>query len=132
VARVSDLDLLQRGRRYLVGAVMVVIGGVVGYALPRSTAQPATQPGTVTAVRGDNGTVTSIVFKPRNGTAQTLRLGNPTPWRTSSGGPWHTGRPACLDPGSAKPVLVTLGVVDLDSAGTPANGPMVVWVGCYG
>ncbi len=134
MAGFADLDVMQRARRLTVGAVMLVIGGVVGYALPQSNASPSSETGSVTSV----GNVTTdaglrFSFTPAKGKPQILRLQNATPWQPTASGRWlATGQPSCLKAGSTKPVKVTLGIVTARAVGSAPGRPIVVWVECYG
>jgi hypothetical protein len=128
-------DMAQRLRTWVIGAVLIVIGVLVGYALPRSSVSPSSDAGTVTAVRGTVVSATSkIVFKPKKAKAAlvTYTLKNPTPWQATSGGVWHSsGQPTCLRPGSTTPVKATLGVISVSAVGSAPGGPTVVWIECY-
>jgi hypothetical protein len=134
MAGFGDLDVMQRARRLTVGVVMLVVGGVVGYALPQSNASPSSETGSVTSV----GNVTTdaglrFSFTPAKGKPQILRLQNPTPWQKTASGQWLSkGQPSCLIAGSTTPVKVTLGIVTAEAVGSAPGGPIVVWVECYG
>jgi|SRR5215469_8543138 len=133
MAGIGDLDFLQRGRRVVVGAVMLLLGGVVGYALPQSSASPAAEAGSVLSVGNitkDSGIL--FDFKPAKGPKQTFRLQTATPWQDKPSGHWHSqGQPACVVPGSTTPTAATLGVVTVQSAGSAPGRSIVVWVECY-
>jgi hypothetical protein len=123
--------MTQRLRGWLVGAVLIVVGVLVGYALPQSTASPKSEIGTVTKVNGVVGsTGSSLVFKVK-GQQGTISypMQDQVPWQDKSGGTWHsTSEPSCLVPGAK----VTLGVISVHAVGSAPGGPMVVWVECYG
>jgi hypothetical protein len=133
MAGFGDLAFMQRGRRLVVGAVMLGVGGVVGYALPQSNASPDSETGSVVSVGNvikDAGV--RFDFRPAKGTRQSFRLQEATPWQDKPSGHWHaTGLPSCLVPGSTKPVKVTLGVVTARPVGSAPGRPVVVWVECY-
>jgi len=135
MAKMADLDIAQRGKRWGVGLLMLAIGGVIGYALPQNTASPKSLGGTVTFVSKDVGkSGVQFTFKPDGTTkATSYTLENPTPWQQQRNGSWQAnGQPSCLVPGSTKPSRVTLGVVTVSSVGSAPGGPMIVWVECYG
>jgi len=127
--------MTKRLRGWLVGAVLIVVGVLVGYALPQSTVTPKSEVGLVTEVHGSIGsTSASLVFKTK-GVAGTVSypLIDPTPWQASSGGTWHSnGQPPCLIPGSTTPTKVTLGVISVHAVGAAPGGAYVMWVECYG
>src|SRR5262249_51080161 len=130
MADFGDLDFMQRGRRFVVGLVMLGIGGVIGYALPQSNASPKSETGTVVTV--DNATTNAGVlfeFKPSKGKKESFRLQDATPWQGTKSGKWHEkGQPSCLTPGSTTPVKATLGVVTARSVGSAPERSIVVWV----
>jgi hypothetical protein len=134
MAGFADLDVMQRARRLTVGAVMLVLGGVVGYALPQSNASPSSETGLVTSV----GNVTTdaglrFSFTPAKGKPQNLLLQDATPWQKTAAGRWFSrGQPSCLMAGQTKPVKVTLGIVTARAVGSAPGRPIVVWVECYG
>ena len=134
MAGFGDLDVMQRARRLTVGVVMLVLGGVIGYALPQSNASPSSEVGSITSVGNttkDAGLQFS--FTPVKGKPEPLRLQDATPWQKTSAGHWFpTGLPACLIPGSTTPVKVTLGIVTARGVGSAPGRPIVVWVECYG
>lgn len=132
MAGFSDLNFMQRGRRVVVGAVMLLLGGVVGYALPQNSASPASEAGSVLSVSNttkDSGTL--FDFKPAKGPKKTFRLQAATPWQRTPSGPWHKGQPACVVPGSTTPKAATLGVVTARPVGSAPGSSIVVWVECY-
>jgi hypothetical protein len=135
MAGFGDLDVMQRARRLTVGLVMVVLGGVVGYALPKSSAAPSGEIGSVTSV-GNTTTDAGLRFSftdSKSGKAQNLRFLYGTPWQKTASGQWnHKGQPACLLPGTTSSVKVTLGIITSSSDGTAPGGPIVAWVECYG
>ncbi len=133
MAGFGDLDFMQRSRRLVVGAVMLLLGGVVGYALPQSNASPASEAGSVLSVGNptkDSGIL--FDFKPAKGPMETFRLQAPTPWQDTPSGPWHSkGQPACVVPGSTTPTAATLGVITVGPVGSAPGGSIVAWVECY-
>jgi hypothetical protein len=134
MAGFGDLDVMQRARRLTVGVVMLVVGGVIGYALPQSNASPSSEVGSITSV--DNTTKDAglrFSFTPDKGKPEPLRLQDATPWQKTSTGRWiPAGQPACLVPGSTTAVKVTLGIVTARAVGSAPGRPIVVWVECYG
>lgn len=133
MAGFADLDMMQRARRLTVGFVMLVLGGVVGYALPQSNASPSSETGSVTSV-GNTTTDAGLRFSftATKGKPQSLRLQDATPWQKTSSGRWYSkGQPSCLIAGSTTPVKVTLGVVTARPVGSAPGRPIVVWVECY-
>jgi hypothetical protein len=133
MAGFGDLDFMQRGRRLFVGAVMLLLGGVVGYALPQNNASPATEAGTVLSVANPTkDSVTLLDFKPAKGPKEMFTLQAATPWQNTPSGPWHfKGQPACMVPGSTTPTAATLGVVTVRSTGSAPGRTIVAWVECY-
>lgn len=134
MAGFTDLDVMQRARRLSVGVVMLLVGGVVGYALPQSNASPSSETGTVTSVGNSTKDAgLQLAFKPNKGPTQDLRLQDATPWQGTPSGKWHpNGRPSCIKPGSTTPATATLGVVTARAVGSAPGGRIVVWVECYG
>lgn len=133
MAGFGDLDFMQRGRRVVVGAAMLLLGGVFGYALPQNNASPASESGSVLSV-GNTTKDSGILFdfKPAKGPKQAFRLQPATPWQAKPSGHWHrTGQPTCLIPGSTTPTAATLGVVTVQSVGSAPGRLIVVWVECY-
>jgi hypothetical protein len=133
MAKVSDVT--QRVRNWLIWAVLVVAGVVVGQAIPQHTATPKAESGTVTAVNA-TATGTTFVFRPlvgtHLGTQQSLGLLNSTAWQ-SKPGDWHTGGlPSCLSLKPHQTHHLTLGVVTVKGTGTLPDETMVVWVKCEG
>jgi hypothetical protein len=125
---------MQRLRNWLIGAVLVVIGVVVGYLLPQNNVSPKSEVGTVTSVHGSMGSAgASLDFKTKGATGLVkYTLEDPTPWQASPNGMWHnTGQPSCLKAGSKTPVKVTLGVISVKPVGSAPGNPMVVWIECY-
>src|SRR5258708_14816460 len=112
MAGFGDRELMQRGRRVLVGAVMLVLGGVVGYALPQSNASPASDSGKATSVGNTTqGAGTPFEFQPAKGHGESLLLQDGTPRQDRPYGPWHRqGLPTCIVPGTKTPMKGTLGV----------------------
>jgi hypothetical protein len=128
-------DMAQQLRTWLIWAVLVVIGVLVGHALPDSSVSPDSEAGTITAVHGQLGSPkASLEFKAKGAkTTTSYALVDPTPWQAASGGNWHGGgQPSCLQPTSTKPVKATIGVITVHGVGSAPGGPMVVWVECYG
>jgi hypothetical protein len=133
MAKVSDVT--QRARAWLIWAVLVVAGVVVGQAIPQNTATPKAESGTVTAVNA-TATGTTFVFRPlvgtQLGTQQSLGLLNSTAWQ-SKPGDWHTGGlPSCMSLKPHQTQHLTLGVVTVKGTGTLPDETMVVWVKCEG
>ncbi|HEX6931003.1 MAG TPA: hypothetical protein VF162_02585 [Streptosporangiaceae bacterium] len=133
MAGVGDLEFMQRGRRLVVGAVMLGLGGVIGYALPKSDAAPRAETGTITSV--DNATQNAgihFAITVKNAAKpEQFRWQDATPWRDKTGHWHHKGRPACLVPGSTAPLKVTIGVIDAQEAHSVPGRTIVVWVKCY-
>lgn len=134
MAGFGDLEFMQRGRRVVVGVVMLGLGGVIGYAIPKTNAAPKAETGTIKSV--DNATTDAgILFKVKVHKVhdlQQFRWQDGTPWRDSKGN-WHgKGTPDCLIPGSIKPAKITVGAVDAQSASNAPGRTVVVWVKCYG
>ena len=134
MAGFGDLGFMQRGRRLFVGAVMLVIGGVVGYTLPQSNASPTTQTGSVLSVGNSNKDAgVAFEFKPTKGSQQSFLLQGGTPWQNQPSGQWHwKGLPSCIVPGTTGSTKATLGIITARSVGSAPGRPIVVWVECYG
>lgn len=135
MAKMGDLDIAQRAKRWGVGLLMVAVGAAIGVALPNHTASPNAAVGTVTSVNNPTGgSPIQFTFKPKGATSTTnYTLENPTPWQQQANGSWHTtGQPSCLVLGSTTPVPVTLGVVAISGVGSAPGGSLVAWVECYG
>lgn len=125
----------QRVRSWLVSAVLLVVGVLVGYALPQNSVSPKSEVGQVISVQGSVGSASAgIEFKTKgvNGLVH-YALEDPTPWQAKPNGTWHSsGQPSCLVPDSKTPVKVTLGVISVHPVGSAPGNPMVVWIECYG
>ena len=124
-------DMTQRLRPYLIGAVLIIAGVIVGYSLPSNSVSPKCEIGVVQVVRGSmGGEDANFTFKQKGIKTKPVRyfIEDPTPWQAKSGGPWnHHGEPACLKPGAN----VTIGVVNVRPVGPAQGKSMVVWVECY-
>ena len=124
----------QRVRGWLIGAVLIVVGVLVGYLLPQNSVSPKSEVGRIMSVTGPIGRAGSgFEFKTKgvSGLAH-FTLEDPTPWQAKPNGTWHnTGQPSCLVPGSKTPVKVTLGVISVHPVGSAPGNPMVVWIECY-
>jgi hypothetical protein len=136
MAGFGDLEFMQRGRRFAIGIVMLGLGGLIGYALPKSGATPKAETGTIASI--DNATQNagirfSITLK-KVAKPESFRWQDATPWRDKAGH-WHSkGTPTCLEPVAttpAMPVKVTVGVVDVAAANSASARTIVVWVKCY-
>lgn len=119
-----------RLRNWFIGAVLVVVGVLVGYALPQHTASPSSEVGTVMKVHGvvgDQGSTLLFKVKGKSGTVS-YPTQDRIPWQAKSGGTWlHSTEPSCLVPGTK----VTLGVISVHQDGSAPGGSMIVWVECY-
>ncbi len=91
---------------------MLVVGGVIGYALPHHMAFAQSQTGTVSSVTvGKNGGATTFTFTRTSG--QPVRVWAPADWQATPTGAWHTtGLAPCLAAGKK----VTLGLVNTSSS----------------
>jgi hypothetical protein len=126
---------MQRLRNWFIGAVLVIVGVAVGYALPSNTVSPKSEVGELISVRGGIGSATAgITFKAKGATGSVrYHLEDPTPWLAKPHGTWHmSGQPSCLVPGSKKRVRVTLGVIQVEPVGSAPGNPTVVWIECFG
>lgn len=124
----------QRVRTWLIGAVLIVVGVLVGYVLPQNSASPKSEVGHVMSVHGSIGAAgAGFEFKTKGVTGLVhYTLEDPTPWQAKPNGAWHrTGQPSCLVPGSTTPAKVTLGVISVRAVGSAPGNPMVVWIECY-
>ena len=133
MAGFADLEFMQRGRRLVVGVVMLGLGGVVGFALPHSNASPSSQKGSVVSVGNpiQNAGV-RFAFQPVKGSKETFRWQPATPWQKSPTSHWTSkGRPPCLVAGTASPTPATIGVVNVAGTGNAPGRSVVVWVECY-
>jgi hypothetical protein len=124
---------MQRGRRVVVGAAMLIIGGVAGFTLPHSNASPGTEKGFVVSVGNAPANADlRFEFKPVKGAKETFRIQPATPWRKSPGSNWiYKGEPSCLVPGSVTARPVTIGVVNTSTVGSAGGRTIVVWLECY-
>src|SRR5258708_36630557 len=111
---------MEGGRRLLGGAVMVVVGGVVGYALPESNASPTSASGSLISVGNatkDAGIL--LDFQPAKGPRESLQLQDATPWQGTAAGPWHMkGQPPSTGPRTTPRTQMTLGIVTARSRGS--------------
>jgi hypothetical protein len=133
MADFGDLEFMQRGRRFVVGLVMLGLGGIIGFALPKSNAAPKAETGTIRSVGNatQNAGITFAVKVKKVAQPEQFRWQEPTPWRDKTGQWSSKGTPTCLIPGSTKPTKVTVGVVDVQSANSAPGRTVVVWVKCY-
>lgn len=120
-----------RLRTWLIGAALIALGALVGYALPQNTVSPKSEPGTVMLMHGHLGAPGArFEFKAsgKGNAAVTYPLEDPTPWQATSGGAWHTqGQAPCLAPGAK----ATVGVINVHAVGSAPGHPTVVWIECY-
>src|SRR5579859_39857 len=134
MAGISDLDFFQRSRRLFIGVVMLVLGGVVGYALPQNNASPNSESGQILSV-GDataNAGVSFTFLPTAKGTDQTFQLQFATAWKGARSDKWHyTGLPTCVVPGSTMPEAATLGMVKVRGSGSAPDRHIIVWVECW-
>jgi hypothetical protein len=125
-------DMTQRLRPYLIGAILLVVGVLVGYSLPSNSVSPKSEIGVVKVVNGSMASENAnFTFKQNGAKTKLVRyfIGDPTPWQPKSGAKWdHHGQPACLKPGAT----VTIGVINVRAVSPAPGKPMVVWVECYG
>lgn len=123
----------QRVRGWLIGAVLIVVGVLVGYALPQNTASPKSEAGEIMSVHGSIASARAAIdFKTKGAGVVHYALQDPTPWQAVPNGTWHNaGQPSCLVPGSKTPVNVTLGVISVHPVGSAPGHQMVVWIECY-
>lgn len=124
----------QRVRTWLIGAVLIVVGVLVGYVLPQNSVSPKSEVGQVMSVHGSVGAAgAGFEFKTKGVTGLAhYTLEDPTPWQAQPNGKWHhSGQPSCLVPDSKTPVKATLGVISVHSVGSAPGNPMVVWIECY-
>jgi len=134
MAGFGDLDFMQRSRRLGVGAVMLVLGGIVGYAWPQHTTSQNSERGQILAVGNaipNEGPW--FTFSPAtNGPVQRFRLQFATAWKGSPSDSWHyTGLPTCMVPGSTMPQPATLGVVTEAGSKAVPTDKVIIWVECY-
>jgi hypothetical protein len=124
-------DMTQRLRPYLIGAVLIIAGVIVGFSLPSNSVSPKSEIGVVRVVGGSmGGEDANFTFKQTGVKGKPVRyfIADPTPWQAKSGGHWnHHGQPPCLKPGAT----VTIGVVNVKPVGAAQGKAMVVWVECY-
>src|SRR6266436_9061283 len=124
-------DMTQRLRPYLIGAVLLVAGVIVGFSLPSNSVSPKSEIGVVKVVRGSMASEdANFTFQQNSVKGKPVRyfIADPTPWQAKSGGPWSSdGTPGCLKPGAT----VTIGVVNVRPLGAAKGKSMVVWVECY-
>src|SRR5215472_12778420 len=120
MAGFGDLDFMQRSRRLGVGAVMLLLGGVVGYAWPQHSTPQCSETGQILAV-GDAVPNQGpwFTFTPANSSSvQKLQLQFATAWKGAPADKWHyVGLPTCVVPGSTMPAPATLGLVTVQAKG---------------
>jgi hypothetical protein len=126
-------DVTKRGRTWLIGAALIVLGVVVGHSIPQNSATPKAETGMATPVSSRAGSAVTFSFTPKGGSKAFYQLENPTLWQDKLGA-WHkTGQPTCLSAPSTKPRPITIGVVAVQSSDSaPANSNLVAWVKCQG
>jgi hypothetical protein len=123
-------DLKQRGRSWLIAGALIVVGVLVGQVVPHSTATATAENGTLTSV-SQHGADSSIVFQYK-GSKQAFTVQSSTPWQVKPG-VWHsTGQPSCLASKPRTPLHITLGVINVQAAGTLPEQHLVVWIKCEG
>jgi hypothetical protein len=135
MAGIGDLDFMQRSRRLGVGVVMLVLGGVVGYAWPQHATSKNSESGQILAVGNaiPNEGPWFTFTRATNGSVQRFRLQFATAWKGSPSDSWHyTGLPTCVVPGSTMPQSATLGVVTEGGSKAVPNQKVIIWVECYG
>jgi len=132
MAKVADMQ--QAARSWLTWGAILVLGVLVGHALPASSASPKSETGVATGITpGTSGSGSSFVFQTKGIAAQNLQLRDRTPWQAVPGGAWHSsGQPTCLVPGSATPSKVTLGLITVSPVGSAPGETIVAWVECGG
>ena len=133
MAGITDYESMRKVRRFFIGVALLVLGVVLGYTWPRSSAWPNSETGTVLSVRaGSGGGPITFVFRPSNGTEQHFVLASPTPWQSAPpAAKWHaSGRPGCVTPGSPEPVKATIGVIRIRSTSGAPGESVVVWIEC--
>jgi hypothetical protein len=134
MAGFGDLDFMQRSRRLGVGVVMLVLGGVVGYAWPQHNTSQNSESGQILAV-GDavpNEGPWFTFSRATNESVQKFRLQFATAWKGSPSDTWHyTGLPTCMVPGSTMPEVATLGVVREGGSKAAPKHKVIIWVECY-
>jgi hypothetical protein len=137
MADFSDLEFMQRGRRLLVGVVMLGLGGLIGFALPHSNASPSARTGSVVSVgNATKDAGMQVVFQPDKGKdkgkKETFRLQSATPWQKAPGDKWQTkGTPPCVIAGNTSATAATIGVVNVAGTGNLPGRSVIVWVECY-
>jgi hypothetical protein len=124
-------DVTKRGRSWLIGAALIVLGVVVGHSIPQNSATPKAETGTAAPVSTQAGEAVTFSFTPKGGNKAVYQLESPTPWQDKPG-TWHkTGPPTCLTTSPTKPRQITIGVVAVQSADSaPGNSNLVAWVKC--
>jgi hypothetical protein len=134
MAGFGDLDFMQRSRRLGVGAVMLVLGGVVGYAWPQHSAPQNSEAGQILAVGDavpDQGPWLTFASA-STGAVQKFNLQYATAWKAAPSDSWHySGLPPCVVPGSTMPAAATLGFVTVRGTGA-APHKIIVSVECSG
>jgi hypothetical protein len=125
-------DIKQRGRSWLLSGALIIVGVLVGQALPRSNAATSTQTGIATSIApSHDGSAVTFVFKYK-GNKHTYVLGDRTPWQDAPGVWNHSGLPSCMKSKAFAPRQITIGVINVQSSGTLTGGPLVVWIKCQG
>lgn len=137
-------DLKKTGRTWLTAAALILVGILVGNAIPNDSATPTVVTGTISSVGpGSASTLATFMLTPKSGTGKRYVITDQTKWQDSKGGWRQAGVPSCLaglaaktaSTGSAKPgqatSSATIGVINVDAAdGAPGASQLVVWVKC--
>ncbi|MHB1431167.1 MAG: hypothetical protein ACYCVZ_03495 [Streptosporangiaceae bacterium] len=106
--------------------VVLAIGFVAGFEVPRGGISPVVETGTVRLV-GQDGS--EFLVRLSGGVTKSYALG-PVLWYSPANQSWNDGsRPACMTPLSHGQ-RITFGVVNVSPVGDAPGGPVVTWVKC--
>ncbi len=136
----STKNLAKRGQAWLTYGALLLLGILVGHAIPGNSATPNSVTGATSAASGGADT---FKLAPKGAKATSYKLTNQTVWQVTPGA-WKSGMPPCLagdfvrttsssgapKPAAASSKQVTIGVISVPSV--TGGGPLqlVVWVRC--
>ena len=112
---------------YSVAALVVLaIGFVAGFEMPRGVISPAVKTGTVRLVGVDGS---EFLVRLNSGVTKSYALG-PVLWYSPANQSWNDGsRPACMTPLSHGQ-RITFGVANVSPVGDAPGAEVVTWVKC--
>jgi hypothetical protein len=106
--------------------VILAVGFVAGFEVPRGGISPTTETGTVRLVGKDGS---EFLVRLNSGATRSYSLG-PVQWYSPANQSWEDGtRPACMAPLSHGQ-HITFGVVNASPVGNAPGGVAVIWIRC--